>query len=83
MHFAFSDIGIILTVLTFVFRLDEIVRRLIAVILLIAGLLLFFRWGALKGKEGQNVRSGRREQPAGLEPIQPTEQQKRLHHGKM
>jgi hypothetical protein len=49
-----SDVGIILFVVTFVFRLglDSIVS-LVAVLLMVAGLVLFFRWGALKAKEAR------------------------------
>jgi hypothetical protein len=50
-----SDVGIVLFVVTFVFRLglDSIVS-LVAVLLMVAGLVLFFRWGALKAKEARN-----------------------------
>ena len=46
-----GDVGIALAILTFTVRLDSIVR-LVAVILIVAGLALLFRWSALKASEG-------------------------------
>jgi anaerobic C4-dicarboxylate transporter len=46
-----GDAGIALAILTFIVRLDSIVR-LVAVILIIAGVALLFRWSALKASEG-------------------------------
>jgi hypothetical protein len=46
-----GDAGIALAILTFVVRLDSIVR-LVAVILIVAGVALLFRWSALKASEG-------------------------------
>jgi len=46
-----GDAGIALAILTFIVRLDSIVR-LVAVILIVAGVALLFRWSALKASEG-------------------------------
>jgi anaerobic C4-dicarboxylate transporter len=46
-----GDAGIALAILTFVVRLDSIVRP-VAVILIVAGVALLFRWSALKASEG-------------------------------
>ena len=46
-----GDAGIALAILTFIVRLDLIVR-LVAVILIVAGVALLFRWSALKASEG-------------------------------
>ena len=52
--FVISDVGIILTVLTFVLRLGlDSTVGLIGVILVVAGLVLLFRWSALKAKESK------------------------------
>ncbi len=47
-----GDVGIALAILTFIVRLDSIVR-LVAVILIVAGVVLLFRWSALKANLGQ------------------------------
>ena len=47
-----GDAGIALAILTFIVRLDSIVR-LVAVILIVAGVVLLFRWSALKADHGQ------------------------------
>jgi hypothetical protein len=50
--FVISDIGIILTVLSFVLRLGlDSTVGLIGVILMAAGLVLLFRWSALKANK--------------------------------
>jgi len=46
-----GDVGVALAILTFIVRLDSIVG-LVAVILIVAGLALLFRWSALKASEG-------------------------------
>jgi hypothetical protein len=46
-----GDAGIALAILTFIVRLDSIVR-LVGVILIVAGVALLFRWSALKASEG-------------------------------
>jgi len=45
-----ADVGIVLAILTFVVRLDSIVR-LVAVMLIVAGVVTLFRWSALKANE--------------------------------
>ena len=47
-----GDVGIALAILTFIVRLDSIVR-LVAVILIVAGVVMLFRWSALKANQGQ------------------------------
>jgi hypothetical protein len=47
-----GDVGIALAILTFIVRLDTIVR-LAAVILIVAGVVLLFRWSALKANQSQ------------------------------
>jgi len=46
-----GDAGIALAILTFLVRLDSIVR-LVAVILIVAGVALLFRLSALRASEG-------------------------------
>jgi hypothetical protein len=53
----FGDVGIVLAILSFVVRLDSIVR-LVAIILIIAGVVMLFRWSALKANEDQNDGNG-------------------------
>jgi hypothetical protein len=47
-----GDVGIALAILTFIVGLDSIVR-LGAVILIVAGVVLLFRWSALKANQSQ------------------------------
>jgi hypothetical protein len=47
-----GDVGIALAILTFMVILDTIVR-LVAVILIVAGVVLLFRWSALKVNQSQ------------------------------
>ena len=48
--YAFSGFGLLLAILTLVLGLDPTIR-LVAVILVTGGLVLFFRWSGLKTKE--------------------------------
>jgi hypothetical protein len=52
-----GDVGIALAILTFVVRLESIVR-LVAVILIVAGVVMLFRWSALKANVAQNDGTG-------------------------
>jgi hypothetical protein len=52
--YVFSSLGLLLAILTIVLGLDPTVR-LVGLILVTAGLVLFFRWSALKAKEGKNI----------------------------
>ena len=52
-----GDVGIVLAILTFVVRVDPIVR-LVAVILIVVGVVLLFRWSALKATEVKNDEYG-------------------------
>jgi hypothetical protein len=54
--YAFSSLGLLLAILTIVLGLDPTIR-LAGVILATAGLVLFFRWSALKAKEGKDTRA--------------------------
>ena len=47
-----GDVGIALAILTFIVGLDSIVR-FGAVILIVAGVVLLFRWSALKANQSQ------------------------------
>jgi len=55
--FAISDVGLVLGVLTFVVRLDPIVR-VVAVLLVVAGLALIVWSSALKAREGPQAHKG-------------------------
>ena len=52
-----GDVGIVLAILTFVVRIDPIVR-LVAVILIVVGVALLFRWSASKATEVKNDENG-------------------------
>lgn len=52
--FVISDVGLVLLALTLVLRLGlGSIMTLIAVILMVAGLWLLFRWSAFKAKESK------------------------------